>query len=198
MSDNSSQQTPDLPKAPGTRIIRAAEEGAWRDGYRFLAEVNRFVEDERAKGFAEGRAEGLREASRLVLETSRKTDQYLASLGHEIAGLAFDIVRRVLSEFDGVELVARAARNALADFRHAKAVRVRVHPGAEAHVRKILFDHLARSGPSAVSLTVEADPLLAPGDCILSTDFAVIEATIETQLAAIAAAMGPPHGTGAP
>jgi type III secretion protein L len=198
MTDNSGEQAPDLPKAPGTRIIRAAEESAWRDGYRFLAEVNRFVDAERAKGFAEGRAEGLREASRLVLETSRKTDRYLASLEQEIAGLAFDIVRRVLSEFDGVELVARSARDALADFRNAKAVRVRVHPGAEGHVRKMLFDHQARNGQSVVSLTVEADPLLAPFDCILSTDFAVIEATIETQLAAIAAAMRSPPGTGAP
>ncbi|MBV9564314.1 MAG: HrpE/YscL family type III secretion apparatus protein, partial [Bradyrhizobium sp.] len=98
-----------LPNGPGRKVLRAAEADAWSDGYRFLATASAAAERIRqdadaayqarhAQGYEDGRAEGSREATRLVSDTSAKVDRYLAGLDHEIARLAIDIVRRVLGE----------------------------------------------------------------------------------------------------
>jgi type III secretion protein L len=177
----------DLPKAPGVKIIRAEEISAWRDGYRFLSEAGKAFEAERARGFSEGMAAASRDAGKLVLETAGKVDRYLGSLEKQIAALSFDIVRRVLGEFDDAELVARSARNALADFRDANAVRIKIHPSAETAVRRMLAER--RQDPG-ISFVVQTDDELAERACILSTEFAIIDATLDSQLAAIVQAMG--------
>lgn len=180
----------DLPKAPGVKIIRAEEVSAWRDGYRFLSEASKAFEAERARGFSEGMAAASRDAGKLVLETAGKVDRYLGSLEKQIAALSFDIVRRVLGEFDDAELVARSARNALADFRDAKAVRIKIHPSAETAVRRMLAERAERRQDPSTSFVVQTDDELAERACILSTEFAIIDATLDSQLAAIAQAMG--------
>lgn len=190
MQDKAAAASRDLPKAPGVKIIRAAEEGAWRDGFRFLAEVRTLQVEEREAAYAEGIAAGRLEASKLVTQTTAKVQKYMASLDKQVAQLAFDIVRRILSEFDDRELVARAARNALADFRDTKSVTIKVHPSVEHHVRRAIADLAGGVGDERFAVSVEADPEIGESVCVLSTEFAVVEATIETQLAAIAQAMG--------
>ena len=190
MQDQAASISKELPKRPGVKIIRAAEESAWRDGYRFLAEAEDAYAAERTRGYADGLAAARQQASKLVIETAERVDRYLASIDKEVAVLAFDIVRRVLSEFDDAELVGRAAKAALADFREAKSVRVRIHPSAEAQARKTLADHLGAQLRQVPNVALELDQELDKQSCILSTEFAVVEATIETQLAAIAQAMG--------
>lgn len=190
MPEETAAAQSDLPKAPGVKIIRAGEEAAWRDGFRFLAEVRTLQAAERAKAHAEGKAAGNLEAAKLVAATSAKVQDYMASIDKQVAQLAFDIVRRILSEFDDRELVARATRNALADFREAKSVTIKVHPSVENHVRRAIADIVRASGEDGVAVSVETDTELGERICILSTEFAVVEATVETQLAAIAQAMG--------
>lgn len=180
----------DAPRAPEVKIIRASEENAWRDAYRLLAEAKDVYASEWERGYAEGLAEAVKEASKLVIETNAKTHGYLASLEKEIAGLAFDIIRRVLNNFSDAELVAQAARNALADFRDAKALRIKVHPTAEVRVRRTLSEYASVHGDEWLSVIVETGDGLPERTCILSTEYAVVEATIDTQLSAIAAAMG--------
>lgn len=186
----------DLPRAPGRKIVRAAEESAWRDGFRFLTEIRSIQAAERARGFAEGKAAGSQEASRLVAQTSAQVQKYMASLDKQVAQLAFDIVRRVLGEFDDSELVARAARAALADLREAKAVTIKVHPSAALRVSEAIADLVEAGGEDGFAVSIETDAEMAEQSCVLSTEFAVVEATVETQLAAIAQAMGlPPQKT---
>ncbi len=188
MPDDGALALDQLPKAPGLKIIRAAQEQAWRDGFQFLAEVERVHAMERARGYADGRVAGAKEASALVLQTAAKVDQYLASVEPELGQLAFDIVRKVLGVFDDAELVARSARNALAEFRQLKAVTLRIHPSAETYLRVALADLLA-GADDAPMITLEADPRLDTRSCVLATESAVVEASIETQLEAIAEAM---------
>ena len=196
MAEDATQAFGALPKSPGSKIIPAAQEQAWRDGFHYLAEVRRIHAAERAKGYAEGKAAAAKDAAVLLLETKGKVDRYFASVEGELVGLAFDIVSRVLGEFDDAELVSRAARTALTEFREEKAVTIRVHPSAEAHLRTALSDLLVDDDSSPI-LTVEADPRLEPRGCVLSTDIAVVDASIDTQLAAIAEAMNRRHEGGA-
>jgi type III secretion protein L len=184
----------DLPAGPGSRIVRAAQVDVWQDGYRFLAAVREAagkVEENAhntyaaayAKGFTEGRSAGAIEASRLVRDTTLAVDRYLAKLESEIGALALGVVRRVLGELDIADVVARAAAQALAEFRQEKFVKVRVHPAAVDRVSTALAALTQEGGPS---VTVESDPALDQGACIVTSDIAVVEASIEAQLRAFA------------
>lgn len=187
----------DLPAAPGSRIVRAAQADAWQDGFRFLAAVreaaDKVEENARStyaaayeKGYKEGRAAGASEATRLVCDTSLAVDRYLAKLESEIGALALSIVRRVLGDLERVDLVARAAAQAVAEFRQEKIIKVTVHPAAVDRVSTALA---ALSPNSDATVTVEADPALDQGACIVASDFAVVDASIETQLQALAAGL---------
>jgi type III secretion protein L len=186
-----------LPRGPGIKILRAAEADAWRDGHRFLAAASQSSEQirqaataayeaEHARGYADGQAEGAQESTRLVNDTVSKVDRYLATLDQQIAGLVMDVVRRVLGEFDAVDLISRAATRAIADFRREKFLTVTVHPEVLARVRTAL----AAVGGIGPTVTVEGDPRLDKEACVVASEFAVIDASIETQLAAIADAFG--------
>jgi type III secretion protein L len=187
----------DLPKGPGLRILRARQPGAWRDAYRFLAEARAAADDieqsargicaaEQARGHREGRAAGANESARLVSETVGKVDRYLASLEQDVADIALAIVRRVLGEFDVAELIARATAQTLDEFRHEKWLKITVHPDIVERVHAILAPLLRDTGPT---LTVEGDQGLDRTSCTVATEFAVVDASIETQLEAIATAL---------
>jgi type III secretion protein L len=187
----------DLPAGPGSRIVRAAQVDAWQDGFRFLAAVREAadkVEDNArstyaaayAKGYAEGRAAGAIEATRLVRDTTLGVDRYLAKLESEIGALALSVVRRVLGDLDRADLVARAAAQAVAEFRQEKSIKVTVHPAAADRVSKALAGLTQCNGATVM---VEADPALDEGACIVASDFAAVDASIETQLQAFAAGL---------
>jgi type III secretion protein L len=200
MSQAKQASLDDLPTGPGVRILRAARADAWQDGYRFLAEASQTAEQikraardvystERTRGYADGRAEGAQEATRLVTETAAKVDRYLATLDLEVARLVIDIVRRILGEFDAVDLVSRAAMQAITDFRREKALKITVHPEVLERVRAALPAALS-DGSLGPSVTIESDPHLGKQACVVSTEFAVVDASVETQLSAIADALG--------
>jgi len=185
----------DLPRGPGARILRAADAGLWQEGYRFLAAAReaaanledsvRSARDEGyQKGFAEGYAAGSVEATELVLRTTLSVDRYVAGLEAEIASLAMNIVQRVIGKLDAPDLVARAAAQAVSEFRDEKAVKIAVHPTAVDSVKAALAALPEDGRPSA---TVEGDAALSEQACLLVSDFAVVNASIESQLRALAA-----------
>ncbi|RWP60907.1 type III secretion system stator protein SctL [Mesorhizobium sp.] len=188
-----------VPRRPVARILRAAEARAWQDGHAFLDEARRDAQQlrdaarrayaaEYAQGYEDGKARGDADAARLVSETAVKVDRYLGGLEAEIINLALDVVRRVLGEFDASMLVAKAAAQAVTDIRRAKYLKVRLHPASVNRVRDEL-NAVLRESDLGMTVEIDADDTLAAGACILSTDIAVIDASIEAQLNAIAAAI---------
>jgi type III secretion protein L len=182
----------ELPAEPGSRIVRAADAAAWQDGYRFLEAVReaagKVEETARAaytaayeKGYADGRAAGAIEASRMVRDTTLAVDRYLARLENEIGALALSVVRRMFGDLDVTDLVGRAATRALAEFREEKNLRVTVHPAAADRVTAAL------AASNLAPVTVESDPSLDEGACIVASDFAVVDASIDVQLRALEA-----------
>ncbi|RWQ52345.1 MAG: HrpE/YscL family type III secretion apparatus protein [Mesorhizobium sp.] len=188
-----------VPSRPVARILRAAEARAWQDGHAFLDEARRDAQQlrdaarrayaaEYAQGYEDGKARGDADAARLVSETAVKVDRYLGGLEAEIITLALDVVRRVLGEFDASMLVAKAAAQAVTEIRRAKYLKVRLHPASVNRVRDEL-NAVLRESELGMTIEIDADDTLATDACILSTDIAVIDASIEAQLNAIAAAI---------
>lgn len=186
-----------LPKEPGSRILRAADVDAWQEGYRFLALVREAAakteqnarsayDAAHAKGFAEGRAAGVLEANRIVRETTLTVDRYLSRIENEIGTLVLSIVRRVIGEIDVADLVAHAATQAMTEFRQESEVKVAVHPSAADRVSLALAAFAHDDRPPVM---VEPDAALDEGACILVSDVAVVDASIEVQMRALEAGL---------
>lgn len=188
-----------LPRSPGLRIVRREDAQNWIDGYRFIEEARRQAdslsqnahaayEDAKARGFAEGREIGSAEAAAMVADTLAKVDRYLGSIETQVAHLSLSIVERILGQLDDAEIVVRAARQALTSLRREKHVTVRVSPQQlEATERALSAWSTAEAGPT---LVVEADPQLAPRQCVIATEFAVVDASVDAQLDIVRRALG--------
>jgi type III secretion protein L len=179
-------------------VINARDVKAWRDAFEFVNEAEKQIAEEkrqaeeaashlyaseRARGYEDGKAE----ATRLITETTLKVDRYLKSIEPQVAQLAMSVIHRVLGNFDTRDLVAAAAGHAVADLRREKQLTVTVHPDAVDSVSK----ELTRLGLSSrIEVSVEGNASLEPTACIVASDLAVVDASIQTQLAAIAAAIG--------
>ncbi len=189
------------PSAGGAKtgsVLNARDVKAWQDAFEFLNHAekqiaeqkteaeetaSRLYEAERARGYEDGKAE----ATRLIAETTMKVDRFLQSIEPQVAQLAMSVVNRVLGNFDTRDLVAAAAAHAVADLRREKRLTVTVHPDAVDSVSR----EFARLGVSKLmEVTIESNPTLDPTACIIASDLAVIDASVKTQLNAIATAIG--------
>jgi len=200
------------PRGPAGSVLSSREAKAWEDAFKFLDEAqkqlaeerkqaqeaaSRLYAAERTRGYEEGKARGALEATRLLTETTVRADRYLQSIEQQVAELAMGIVRRVLGDLDVRNLVAVAAAQAVVDLRREKSLTVTVHPEAVERVRAALADISLASLVGRVDVTVEADPTFDRTACVVASNFAVVDASIETQLTAIAAAIGAVRGDGA-
>ena len=179
-------------------VLNARDVKAWQDAFEFLNHAekqiaeektqaeeaaSRLYEAERTRGYEDGKAE----ATRLITETTLKVDRYLQSIEPQVAKLAMSVVDRVLGNFDTRDLVAAAAAHAIVDSRREKGLTVSVHPDVVDSVSKE-FARLGLSG--RMEVTIEGNPALDRTACIIASDLAVVDASVKTQLAAIAAAIG--------
>lgn len=188
-----------LPTRPVSRILRPAEARAWQEGFAFLEtaqkEARRTQEAakqayarEYAQGYEDGKAAGEAEAARLVSETVVKVDRYLEGIEKDVVSLALDIVKRVLGDLDVEKRVALAARKQVADIRRAKYIRITTHPDVVAEVKREL-EALAAEGSLACAVEIDSDSNVALHACIVATDLAVFDASVEAQIEALAAAI---------
>jgi type III secretion protein L len=179
-------------------VLSAKDVKAWQDAFEFLNHAekqiadqkteaeetaSRLYEAERARGYEDGKAE----ATKLITETTVKVDRFLQSIEPQVAQLAMTVVNRVLGNFDTRDLVAAAAAHAVEDLRREKRLTVTVHPDAVDSVSRE-FDRLGVK--DRMQVTIEANPTLDPTACIIASDLAVVDASIKTQLNAIATAIG--------
>jgi len=179
-------------------VLNARDVKAWQDAFEFLSHAekqiaeqkteaeetaSRLYEAERARGYEDGKAE----ATRLITETTLKVDRYLQSIEPQVAKLAMSVVNRVLGNFDTRDLVAAAAAHAITDLRREKGLTVSVHPDVVDSVSRE-FARLGLSG--RIEVTIEGNPALDRTACIIASDLAVVDASVQTQLSAIAAAIG--------
>jgi type III secretion protein L len=184
----------ELPARPGAKIIRHEKAAVWRDGYAFLKaaseESARIVADARIV-FDEAQAKGT-EAARLkvvgeLADRRRRVEQELeaalSGLEVEIVDLVLSIARQVIGTYPDGDVAALMAKKAMAEFRHEKLQAIRVSSESWPAVQAIVD----QTGDDAV--TVEADISFGPGDLVLSGTQTVMDAGMETQLAAIRQSM---------
>lgn len=183
---------------PAGRVIRASDMTAWREGEGFIAaaraEAARIVAEahaERERLIEEGRKEGERAGNAAithrVADAAKRIDALLVRSEDWLASLVLETVESILGGEQRNEFMRSAATNALRQFRHARRLSVKVHPGALESFENSLAKDL---DPAMRALVItQPDPQLSPGRCVVASEFGIVEAGLDEQLAALRAGL---------
>lgn len=185
--------------AAGARVVKAAEAAILLEADELLAAAAQRVakmeeaarqayEEQRVKGYEDGQEDCRAEYAEKMLEVAMQSVEYIERLEQTIVKVVTEAVERVIGEIDADERIVRIVRTALNAVRNQQRVVVRVAPADEKAVAEALAPMLA-GGPGGSSfLNVIMDPRLPPGSCILESELGVLDASLDTQLKALARA----------
>ncbi len=157
------------------------------------------------EAFERGRAAGLEQAKAettdllarqgrlldtLVQELRATRELLLKDAEEPIAALALEIAGKVLRErHDAVrESVVAQVREAVARVKDGGPLKVLVHP-ADAPLLEQARDLVSASMEEGAILSIEPDPRISPGGCMVETPEKLVDARIETQLVRIGEAL---------
>lgn len=184
---------------PEQKIIRAADYAQMVEAETLVAEARREAEairekaraafeEEKKRGYEEGLAEGQRSAAEVVTAASVKVIEYLASVEGSVSRVVMMALERILGQIDERELILRIVRTALEAEYDQRRVTICVHPTKVPVVNEHL-DELRRQFPGIEMFKVSGDAKLSEQGCVLCSDLGTIDASLETQLAAIRKAL---------
>jgi type III secretion protein L len=142
------------------------------------------VEAIRAAARAEGLAAATSEVQDRLFEIAEASLAVIARSEERIVALALQIAERIIGAINDDEVVRRVASRTLQLATHSSFVRLRVAPSAVASVREQL-DAILPPSISAAAVEVIGDARITDPGCVLETDAGLIDATVESQLAAI-------------
>jgi type III secretion protein L len=165
-------------------LTRKAEDAA----QTLLAHARQRYEQERAQGYRDGLAQAQAEFAASLLAAAAKQTQALGALESRIVGVVMRALRGILQHMDERALLEQALRRVAAALKGDRFVVLRVCPRQESAARAALQAVVQELGaPDLVE--VRADAALQPGACIVESDSAVVDASLEPQLAAIERAL---------
>lgn len=175
----------------GTRVIKADEfeqlcrareivEQAQRRAQEILRQAEEVYKQRYESGYADGVEFGKMQHAEKVMETVLASVEFIENIENTVVSVVNQAVRKIIGEIDDEERMRRIVGTALNNVRGQQKVTVRVSPKDEPAVSKALA---AMTG--GTYLTVVADARLTPQSCILESDLGVIDASLQTQLAAL-------------
>lgn len=168
-------------------LVKEARHAGYQDGYRDgLAALESFKQAQTAQ-MAAFMSE---QVGTLVVELHQRLESLEQQLSGRIAGVALELARQVVRSEIATrpELVVAVAEEALATLlSSAREVVLRLNPDDFAMAHGGLQDHLQTRGARVV-----ADPHVSPGGCLVESDIAVVDASVESRWRQAAAAMGLP------
>lgn len=185
-----------LELAPGTLLLKADEWARFSEAETLIqaaraeAEAMRLraaqaYEEEKARGLEDGLKQGKMEHAEKMIDTVLKALDYISGLESGMVALVGDALRKILGEIPPDELIVKVVRQALAMVQNRQRVTLRLSPEDEALVSAGL-EEILRPYPGIKAIDVLADGRLSRGDCLLESEMGVIDASVETQLKAIA------------
>lgn len=166
-------------------LVKDARQAGYQDGYRDgLAALESFKQAQAAQmaAFMSDQVGALVSDMQLRLESVEQ------QLSGRIAGVALELARQVVRSEIALrpELVVAVAEEALNTLLiSARQVTVRLHPEDYALAHGVLQESLSSRGARAVS-----DPHISQGGCLVESDIAVVDASVEARWHRTAAAMG--------
>lgn len=145
-------------------------------------------EEERKRGFEEGKEEGLAQLTEKIVEAERAHEKVLREAEPEIIRMVMEIAEKVIGREIKKGAVADIVKKAITQSVGRKIV-VRVHP-ADMPVLKEKEAELMAALDQTQSIAVREDDTIAAGGCIIETELGTVDARLETQLKGIRKALG--------
>ncbi len=177
---------PPPPPPPNVdELVAEARNTGYQDGYRNgLAALESYKQTQAAQ-LAAHMSE---QVAALANEFQLRLESLEQQLAGRIAGVALELARQVVRSelLQRPELVVDVAEQALsALLTSARQIVLRLHPDDHAMVQAQLAELLAARGARVVG-----DPTITRGGCVVESDIAVVDASIEASWERAAAAMG--------
>jgi len=178
------------------RLVKASEAATVADAEAVLAaaraEADRIREEakaeferQKAAGYEKGLADGKAEIMMQKLDLVESSVSFMESVEDRMAGIVMKALRKCVDQIGDEDLVVQIVRKAMkAVVRNQRQLTVRVAPAQVANV-KAHVAALQADFPSVDFIEVAEDAKLGPRACVVETEAGVVDAAIDTQLAAI-------------
>ena len=180
---------------PACKVLSASElhtlqaaqeaiEAANAQAAQIVARAQAAYEAEMQRGYQEGKEEARMEQAEQMIETVSRNVEYFSKVETRMVDLVMQAVQKIVSDFDDRERVLITVRNVLSVVRNQKQMTLRLHPqqveAVRARVTQLLADY-----PGVGYLDLVADSRLQPDACIVESEIGLVEASTESQLAAL-------------
>jgi type III secretion protein L len=150
---------------------------------QLIADAQARFDTAHQQGVAQGEQEGLRQWSARALRGAAGVQQALEKQNVRLGRIVSLAVERIVAQEDKEALYKRAIQAVNHIVKEVPLLTLRVSPGDHAAAQKAV-EASAEDGRS-LPIEVVADTTLALGSCVFESDQGVIDAGLETQLAAI-------------
>lgn len=180
---------------PDGKVIRAEDAWAYKTAKEavaagiarrdaIVAAALAAFEAEQRRGYLDGREAAKLEQSGNMLEIVSQTVDYFAKVEAQMVDLVLEAVRRITSDFDDRQKVAKVVKNSLSMVRNQRQILVKVHPEQADEIRS----HIASfklSFPGIEQIEVVTEPHVARDACIIESDIGRVEASMSGQIEAL-------------
>ena len=184
--------------ATGTRVLRATDVAAWGEAEALIASAKAQADalmagaqaafnEEKQRGYAEGLAEAQMEQVEKMIDSVSRTVDYFSSVETKMVALVMSAVRKIIDGYDDTGRVLIVVKSALSVVRNQKQMTLRLHPQQVDPVRGRVNDLLS-AYPGVGYLDIVPDGRLEKEACILESEIGLVEASIESQIAALESA----------
>ena len=139
---------------------------------------------EKQKGYQEGLEKAKHEMAVNISAIPLKTAQYYHTVEKKMTTLVMDTVRKVIDNMDKSELIVGLVKKALLVFKSQKMITLKV---ALVHVDLIneYLSEIMAGYPNIDTIEIKGDERISPNELIMESEIGIVNAGIETQLAAI-------------
>ena len=167
-------------------IIASAEKRA----LEIKSAAEKAYEESKQKGYDTGFKQGLSESGDTAVRLIKDSGELGEQLTQQAAKLALAICSAVIGEQVKVdpELVKKIAERALQQSIVGDVITINCHPDEQEILKKSVSDF--RRLANGAGVTIEADPTITPGGCIVRTEFGEVDASIPVLLESMAANLG--------
>lgn len=162
---------------------QAVVDTARREAQRIVREANSQAAEMRRRGHQEGLEEAKGVYADRLMEVAMGSRQQLQALRDSMVGLVTKAIQQFVLETDASELFEAALVRVDALIRHEPYISVHVAPEQEAAFRQALGRLKDEAGWIA-NVSVQADPALAEGSCVMHTASGTLEIGVDAQLQA--------------
>jgi len=180
---------------PSVRVIPAAAYALWQeadalieaaqaDAAAIRAAARDAFDAERVRGHREGVEAARLEAAEQMITNVGSTIDYFEKVEQRMTELVLQCLRRIAAGFDDRQRVITVVRGALAAVRNQKQITLRIAPD-RLDMLKAATDELLAAYPGIGYLDLVPDSRLHGDACIVETEIGIVEASMESQIAAL-------------